>query len=62
MGERVKEGVLKKRLTQYQSYSMVLKRKLSRACAFIVSTDLCDELATVDHFAVTSLFVGGLST
>lgn len=37
---------------------MVLRRKLSRACAFIVSTDLCDELATVDHFAMTSLFVG----
>lgn len=41
---------------------MVLKRKLSWACAFIVSADLCDELAIVGHFAMTSLFVGRLST
>lgn len=41
---------------------MVLKRKLSRACAFIVSTDLCDELATVDHLAMNSRSAGHLMT
>lgn len=44
---------------------MVLKRKLSRACAFIVSTDLCDVLATVDHLAINmwlTHFTGHLST
>lgn len=41
---------------------MVLKRKLSRACAFIVCTDLCDELATVDHLAMNSRSTGHLMT
>lgn len=43
---------------QYWSHSMVLKRKQSRACAFIVFI----EKATVDHLAVNSLLTGHLST
>lgn len=41
--------------TQYRSHSTVLKRKQVRACAFIVFTDLCDELATVDHLTMNPL-------
>lgn len=48
--------------SRYQSWSMVLKKKLSRPCAFIVLTDLHDELTAVDHLPMNSLLTGHLPT
>lgn len=58
MGERVEDGVLKKCYTVSKLLYGAKEEAVSGLCLHCV----CDELATVDHFAMTSLFVGRLST